>query len=366
MRLKPALPSLALILIPCVFACFSAESPTSDVVVTTAGLCSIPQSEIFDGGPGKDGIPALNDAELVDAQSTELGFLTPTSRVIGLIVEGQPIAVPLNVGWWHEIINLDYQGRTLAITHCPLTGSSLAFDRNVIGGATFGVSGLLYRNNLIMYDRTTLESFWPQMARAARCGARDGTALTMHPVIEMTWAGWSALYHNTLVVAGDARLDRNYELYPYGSYDQLDNESLLFPIPDVDRRRPLKERVLGIPTVGTDGVAFPFEALEDLGDVAVVTYQPTGAEAIVVLWNGFSRAAAAFRPNVDGVRLDLAVDGAFIVDAQTGSHWSVDGMSRSGELSGKRLEPINEAYVAYWFAWASFNPNATLWTAISP
>lgn len=234
--------------------------------------CSIPVGAIADGGPGKDGIPALVNPSLVINGDSDIGYLQDSDRVIGVAWSGEAVAVPLNVGWWHEIVNLEIDGLPVAITHCPLTGSSLAFDRDPADGATFGVSGLLYQNNLIMYDRNDAESLWPQMSRGARCGTRDGTALRMLPVIEMTWEGWRTLHPNTKVVAGVSGRGYHRNTYPYsnGTYDQVGNNVLLFDMPGgVDTRRPIKERVLGVPD-GSGGMAFPFGALDAVGPAAAV------------------------------------------------------------------------------------------------
>ncbi|MBI2615711.1 MAG: DUF3179 domain-containing protein, partial [Gemmatimonadetes bacterium] len=262
--------------------------------------CSIPSSLIFDGGPGKDGIPALSNPRLVSPGDRGTEYLQGQDRVIGLVVEGQPIAVPLRIGWWHEIVNFDVGDRHLAVTHCPLTGSSLVFDRTGAGNATFGVSGLLFMNNLIMYDRASEESFWPQLSRGARCGAKLGTDLAMYPAIEMTWAGWRSLYPNTGVVSSETDVPRDYDRYPYGNYDQPDNPDLLFPMPGgLDRRRPPKERVLGIPAGDSAGMAFPFGALQELGDIALVD-TAVGGKRIAVFWDGGAAAAAAFYSSTDG------------------------------------------------------------------
>jgi len=353
-------PALALIS-ALTFGCGSSESPSS---VDVADLsCVIPAGQIFDGGPGKDGIPALSNPELVTADGPGLEYLSDDDRVIGLLWNGDAIAIPHNIGWWHEIVNLDLEGLRLAVTFCPLTGSSLAFDRAAVGGATFGVSGLLFRNNLIMYDRNNPESLWPQMARGARCGARTGAGLDMIPVIEMTWAGWRTLHPETRVVSGANGLNRNYTVYPYGSYDVVGNDQLLFPMESVDRTRPLKERVLGIPADdGSGGIAFPFGELAKVGGVAVVEYRgPVGD--VVVLWDAHAEAAMAFRPVAAGQTLSLEARDGTIVDVETGSTWGVDGLARSGPLTGDRLVPVNEAYVAFWFAWAAFNDGTATWTA---
>ncbi|MFW6201279.1 MAG: DUF3179 domain-containing protein [Gemmatimonadota bacterium] len=326
--------------------------------------CSIPQSRIYDGGPPKDGIPALSDPDFVgrigpDAERS--AYLADDDRVIGLLVDGEALAIPHNILWFHEIVNLDRGDRRLAVTYCPLTGSSLAFDRAPVGGGEFGVSGLLFRNNLLMYDRTSEESLWPQMMREARCGPRDGTMLPMYPIVEMTWDGWTSLHPETKVVSSATGHDFDYRAsnYPYGNYESPSSPPL-FPMEEVDDRRPPKERVLGIAAEG-EPVAFPFGELD--GDVLRVVHTEVDGKAIVVFWDGDRRAAAAFRPSVDGETLSFEVIDGTIVDRATGSDWRVDGRAVAGPLAGSHLPAFETAYVAFWFAWAAFHPETAIWTA---
>lgn len=114
--------------------------------------CSIASAEIISGAL-KDGIPALTDPEMAFPGSPGTEVWRDDDRVVGIVVDGQPIAIPLNIFWYHEIVNLNIGDHSIAATHCPLTGSSLVFDRSAFGNVEFGVSGLLYRNNLIMFDR---------------------------------------------------------------------------------------------------------------------------------------------------------------------------------------------------------------------
>ena len=130
-------------------------------------LCQEFQGELIRGAP-KDWIPALTDPELVAPDSPWVDFLLPTDRVIGIEVDGEYLAVPHNILWHHEIANFDNYG--LAVTYCPLTGSSMVFRRDFAAGAEFGSSGLLFNNNLVMYDRAAVEgedSLWPQMLAGA-------------------------------------------------------------------------------------------------------------------------------------------------------------------------------------------------------
>jgi hypothetical protein len=323
--------------------------------------CSIPNSEILNGGPGKDGIPALTDPRLVTREDLEAEYLSDLDRVVGLMVDEEPLAIPLNIFWWHEIVNLNIGGAPLAITHCPLTGSSIGFDRSAAAGAEFGVSGLLFRNNLIMYDRANEESLWPQMVRGARCGVRSGTDLDMVPVIEMTWIGWRTLHPDTRVVSSETGHARDYRRYPYGDYDTPDNRQVLFPL-DVDTRRPPKERVLGIPSDSDGGIAFPFGEMETLGPLAAVHVDAAG-KPVVVFWDGGRQTAMAYTPSAGNQDLTFRLVGGELRDDETGSTWRVDGSAVDGPLAGTRLDPVAEAFVAFWFAWPAFYPGIELWTA---
>jgi hypothetical protein len=325
-----------------------------------SSLCSIPQELILDGGPGKDGIPALSNPPMAHAGDTGTEYLLDGDRVVGFVLAGQPMAIPLNIFWWHEIVNLERGGVALAVTHCPLTGSSLAFERSNAFGAEFGVSGLLFKNNLVMYDRNGNESLWPQMLLGARCGALDGTPLVSSPVVEMTWSGWRSLHPGTLVVSPEVNPRWDYTTYPYGNYDDIDNAETLFPV-TMDPRRPPKERVLGIPD-GKGGIAFPYGSLDELGAVATVTATWAGQD-VVVFWDRARQGAMAFFPDVGDEVLTFRAEGGQILDDRTGSAWSVEGRAVSGVMEGSALPPVADAFVAFWFAWPDFFPQIRLWGA---
>lgn len=334
------------------------DDPDAALSGVSDGECSVPTSRLVSGGVSKDGIPALTDPAFVAPE--QANYLADDSRVIGIRMGDEILAIPHNILWHHEIVNLNREGLQLAVTYCPLTGSSLAFDRSVVGGAEFGVSGLLFQNNLVMYDRTSQESLWPQMNREAGCGIRDETQLPMRSAIEMTWEGWRTLHPDTKVISGDLGFGRNYRPsgYPYGNYEDPNNSGLLFRMP-IDDRRPPKERVLGIPLEG--GIAFPFGAL-DTGPFSVVSTK-SGEHDVVVFWDRESRSAMAFSPVSGGSTLEFEARETGIFDRTTSSRWQVDGRAIEGSLQGTRLEPVAEAYVAFWFAWAAFHPDTQLWTS---
>jgi len=331
--------------------------------------CDVRTDVLVDGGVGRDAIPALNDFAPDDDRLTKPGtetsdYLADSDRIIGILFGDTPLAVPENIMWHHEVVNFDeWAGRTFAVTHCPLTGSTLAFDRSAVDGAEFGVSGLLFNNNLVLFDRQDQESFWPQMSRRAECGAALGTELEMLPVMEMTWGKWKELHPNTDVISSQTGFSRDYTEsgYPYGNYDVKFNDELLFEGTSIDDRRPPKERVLAIPDGETGGIAFPFGELENDAPARVVE-EMIGGSDIVVFWRTDAQGAMAYRRTFDGESLSFSVneEGRFVDNKDR--VWTLDGRLVDGSA---RLEPIKTAYVAFWFAWASetFHPDTRLWTS---
>ena len=335
------------------------SSPSSRSGGSVFENCLPDNENLVDGGVPKDGIPALTDPSLVGPEADEASYLADTSRVIGLLGGDAPLAVPHNILWSHEIVNLTWGDRPLAVTYCPLTGSSLAFDRSAVDGAEFGVSGLLLDNNLVMYDRRNDESLWPQMNRAATCGTAEGTGLEMVPVVEMRWSRWKALHPDTRVISSETGHNFSYgqNSYPYGDYEQKNNDRLLFDRTPIDDRRPPKERILGIPAGADGGLALPFGILNN-GAPARVVEVTVGGRNVVVFWSRSARAAMAFE-----VPAAFAVENGEIVDRETGSVWTVEGRAVEGPRRGEQLTPVRQAYVAFWFAWAVFHPETAIWTS---
>ncbi len=323
-----------------------------------AANCLIPSSQLVNGGPGRDGIPALNRPQNVSAAGGD-SFLAPDALVLGVAIGGQARAYPHNVLWWHEIVNDELGGRAIVVSYCPLTGSGMVYDP-AIGGQTlsFGVSGLLFDNNLMLFDRAT-ESLWSQMRVQGVCGSLSGTTPALLPVVQSTWAAWKALHPATTVVSFNTGFSRNYDRYPYGTYDLLSDNSLLFPQSFIDPRRPMKELALGLRGGGA-ARAYPYGALGE----RIAINETFAGRAVLVLFDGEAQMALAFDRDVSGQRLSFEVleDTGFpfrVRDRETGSLWDLTGAATSGALAGNRLGQI-ATFSAMWFAWASFNRDTEL------
>ncbi len=191
----------------------------------------IPKNEIYAGGPPKDGIPALTNPRTVSAISSGL---QPADRVIGVVIGGEPRAYPLRILNWHEIANDTLGGRDIAVTYCPLCDSAVVFDRRVDGEVReFGVSGLLYNSNVLMYDRQgdeSAESLWSQMMLKAVVGpaAERGLKLEVLPAQLTTWSAWVARHPQTTSLSFQTGHRRDYGNNPYESY--FTSNEMMFPV----------------------------------------------------------------------------------------------------------------------------------------
>lgn len=350
------------------FGC-AGEIPTGNAEPDNTALSYVPGCdrlrEVYFSltAAAKDGILALTDPTWVPADHpTDLWFLDDSDRVVGFVVEGQAYATPVNILRYHEIVNATVEttsgGLDLAITHCPLTGTSIVFDRGPAGGAEFGVSGILYQSNLVMYDRNTSESLWPQMMGQARCGPAQGMTLPAFPSIEMTWAGWVGLYPGTRVLGSPPEDRKGYDVNPYAGYD-APNAGFTFPLPPVTSLPP-KEFVLGVASEGVTAWAFPFSSLDEIFPMAALTGS-YGVSNGVMFWDRQRQAASAYSRSVGGELLNFRAGSDDIFDVETGTRWTVDGLAVEGPLAGTRLDRVDQAYVGYWGAWQAFFPLGRIW-----
>lgn len=326
--------------------------------------CSVPNGDFIGGGIGSNAVPSLQNPDLVPADHPYASYVGPDDRVIGAVIDGRPVAVPYWIMYHHEIVNLDTpEGRSVALSYCPLTATALGFDRSVIGGAELGVSGALFRNNLVMYDRSDEPSLWLQMWSQARCGVLDGTALPQIPLMDLRWAAWQELHPHTRVVSEQTGHDRDYSTNAYRVYEQISNQGTIQEQVNPDARRLPKERVLGIPSDRPDGgLAVPFLELEAVSGRRAVVHDHVNATSVVVFWDSDAQAAAAFQRNHGGLTLTFAATDEGFRDQETGTLWRLDGLAVDGPLTGERLSPIVDSYTAFWFAWTDFHTETRLWT----
>ena len=145
---------------------------------------------------------------------------------------------------YHEIVNDFESGVCSTISYCPLTGTSRLWEAKVDGlAAEFGVSGLLYNNNLILYDRET-ESHWSQVLNISVQGPQIGRRIANNSIYEMTYAEISKLDGEVLLLDPETGNLSSYNSSQYSDYSH--NDHIFFPLAVQSDVIAPKERVLGV------------------------------------------------------------------------------------------------------------------------
>ena len=295
------------------FAAQTVAAESRNGFVLTGAL--VPPDEILSGGPGRDGIPSLDNPEFVNAGKTR--FLSAKDRVLGIHINGIARAYPVRILNYHEIVNDSIGGVGIVITYCPLCGSGMAFSSTVNGRQLeFGVSGLLYNSDVLLYDRQSM-SLWSQIKKTAVTGRMKGTELDAIPLSHTTWRDWQARHPTTQVLSTDTGFRRNYKVSPYGNYNR--DGGLYFPVAEENSRYRRKATVLGLEIDG-EFKAYPFDELEKGPENFVDEFQGRSFEVIYDHKNQTAR----------------------IVDA-----------------NGDELASL----LVFWFAWYAFHPDTDIYTA---
>jgi len=312
----------------------------------------ITEDEVFDGGPGKDGIPSVDNPQFVS--TGQIGYMNENDLVLAIEVNGELKGYTHPVLDWHEIVNDRVGDKDLAITYCPLTGTGSAWSREIDGKVTtFGVSGLLYRNNLIPYDRET-DSRWSQMRLDCVQGTLKTREAETHPLVEMPWRTWKKLFPEGKVLSEATGFNRSYGLYPYGNYRS--NDQLLFPVGKDDDRLPRKERVLSV-IIGGQSRVYTFDSFKD---GVTVHKDKFGGKEIVVVGSQPDNFIIAYEINssfgdrsFEPVALEV---GGIVMKDNLGNEWDIFGTAKSGPDAGDQLGPL-DICIGYWFSFGAFyNP----------
>lgn len=275
----------------------------------------IPVNDIRKGGPPRDGIPSLDDPVFVSAEDAT--YLSGRDRVLGISINGFAHAYPIRILNYHEIVNDNVGGTAVAITYCPLCGSGTAFEATINGRSyEFGVSGLLYNSDVLMYDRNT-GSLWSQLMVQAVTGPMKGTRLQQLPLSHTSWQEWTERYPETRVLSNKTGYSRNYKVDPYPNYGR--DGKLYFPVTHSSKKYRRKEIVMGLEIDG-QFKAYPFKELK----------------------KGESRFDDEFAGAKFSVEFDAKHRTARVVKAD-----------------GSEIPTIT----AFWFAWYAFHPETDVFEA---
>jgi hypothetical protein len=294
--------------------------------VCAAAGAAIAQSEQIVQVLPRDAIPAI-DRPAFEPVAKAKAF-DANELMIGLVGTSEQRAYSTWQLDRHEIVNDTFEGRPVAVTWCPLCGTAIVYARTVAGRTlTFGVSGMLYRDALVMYDRET-GTLWSHVDGRALKGSLLGETLQPVPAVHASWKEWKTLYPESVVLKKNGGYRSSYEDY---------------------NRDPSR---LGIFGRRMNRSALPPKETE-IGDVPIIL-AAIGADLPVV----------AFERRVQGRTLTFTRADSpepALEDAETHTRWRVsDGEAIDGPLQGHRLTRV-VAHPAFWFGWYGFFPDSAVW-----
>jgi len=241
---------------------------------------SIDLSELFPGGPPKDGIPAIINPKFTTiSESSE--WLAQNEPVIYVNIDGIAKAYPLQILMFHEIVNDKIGDVPVLVSFCPLCYSGIVYNRKLNGlDVNFGVSGLLRNSDLVMYDQLT-ESFWQQFTGEAIVGEMLGKKLDVIQSQIISFKDFALSNPNGIVLSKETGFDRPYGRNPYVGYDYEGTIPFLFR-GEKDNRLSQNEKVVGI-HLDEFSKAYPYSITseqniiyENIDDMKIVIFHLPG------------------------------------------------------------------------------------------
>ncbi len=281
--------------------------------------------------------------------------LTDEDLVVGVARDGQARAYPLATLSTYEVVNDDLGG-PLLVTYCPLCASAVVAERTVGGEPTvFGVSGLLYRSNLVMYDRRT-DSLWSQLLARAIRGPETGTTFEQVPSTLATWADWRATHPGTDVLLPPPHSGTIASVptgNPAGVHGHVGVQDVGLDFSD--DRLPRTALVLGVATEDA-ARAYPAERVAEAGAIN----DCVGGVPVVVAGD---RLPYAYDRRIEGLPRRFERAGAGRLRA-AGTTWAIPaGEGIAGRHAGKRLRPAPGTLRLYWFAWLDLRSDTSVYPA---
>ncbi|WP_298914239.1 DUF3179 domain-containing protein [uncultured Roseobacter sp.] len=303
--------------------------------------------EIAWGGVRKDGIPSLDNPQLISA--SEASYLRGSDLVFGVSINGDVRAYPLRIMGWHEMFNEVIGGVPVALAYCTLCGSGILFETQLAGRSkplVFGSSGFLYRSNKLMFDRQS-HSLWNQFTGKPVVGplVNSGIELKQRPVVITTWDRWKTSHPGSKVLSLDTGHRRNYGSgVVYANY--FGSPDLMFPAVVDQSEHRQKDYVFTIRQFGA-ARAWPLDAFakERLINDGI------NSTNLVLIGTAESRSVRAYERG--NHTFELSSGG---LKAADGSEWIITEDALVGP-DGTRL-PRVAGHIAYWFAWDNYLSDA--------
>jgi hypothetical protein len=231
-----------------------------------------------------------------------------------------------------EVVNDTLRGRPIAATWCHLCNNAVVYDRRVDGRTlTLGVSGMLWRRDLVMHDIET-GSLWAHLTGTAMHGDLIGMELTVLPATLTTWDDWHSAHPDTTVLD----MSRTAAAYEAGVF--AESERFAYGWNLISRAQHISIGAL------EDEPVRNFTA----GNIVLLLSYDVATSRVVL---------ASRRLGEDVLSFERAGDGT-LRDDMTGSTWDpVRLEATAGPFKGRRLSQLPGQFV-FLDAWTEFFPDS--------
>ncbi len=265
--------------------------------------------------------------------------VTRDRLVVGIEVDGEARAYPLQfIGYHHQVRDL-IAGRPVLVSYCTVCRTGRVFAPVVDGRVeSFRLVGM-DRFNAMLEDAAT-GSWWRQANGEAVAGPLRGTVLEELPSRQVTLATWMALYPHSLVMQADSAFLGKYAK-DY-AYERGTSRKQLTGTDTASWRD--KSWVVGI-TLGGASTAFDWNRLER---ERVINAEVGGTPVVLALAADSASFFAFERPDratAFTLRGDSLVAGT--------ATYAFNGKGPAGAL-----RPIN-ASQEFWHSWRTFQPQTS-------
>lgn len=139
-----------------------------------------------------------------ERNAVELGRL-----VVGIEIEGDARAYPLQFIGYHHQVRDTAGGKAVMVSYCTVCRTGRVFSPVVDGKVeAFRLVGMDHFN--AMFEDRTTRSWWRQATGQAITGPMKGKVLAEIPSVQVTLAQWLALHPKTLIMQPDSTMLNRY------------------------------------------------------------------------------------------------------------------------------------------------------------
>jgi hypothetical protein len=281
----------------------------------------------------------------------------PDEEVVGVFDStGKPYAFVTRLARRPHIVYQPDGDTPFIMTHCILSHSSMAYEMEGKFKQPDIIITAAMANNMVFYERSN-QCAMTQLHNQLLGADFD---LKLLPTIGVNLKIWKALYPDSQVWIRDKDWRDTFYLKLFARADAIDPDSpvLVYPLQNkLDDREAMKSFVLGV-ELDNQYKAYPVSIFEN----DHLVHDEIGTTSLLLVAAYDNDYIQIFNRNVEGPTLAF-VSGKtndYFLDNETRSQWNMQGLCTAGDYEGTQLERITHYNKIFWFVWADYHPQTTI------